>query len=65
MDQDQNHDIHPARIISCCLILGITIGAAAAMKKLPFSLNLDTTKLELEDLIPGRSDMLQPRIDAK
>ena len=62
---DKDYDIHPALIISCCVILGITIGTAAAMERFPFSLNLDTTKLELEDLIPGRSDLLQPRIDAK
>ena len=62
---DKDYYIHPALIISCCVILGIAIGTAAAMERFPFSLNLDTTKLELEDLIPGRSDLLQPRIDAK
>ena len=62
---DKDYDIHPAVIISCFLLLGITIGTAAAMERFPFSLNLDTTKLELEDLIPGRSDLLQPRINAK
>ena len=62
---DKDYDIHPVLIISCFLILGITIGTAVAMERFPFSLNLDTTKLELEDLIPGRSDLLQPRIDSK
>ena len=62
---DKDHDIHPVLIISCFLILGITVGTAAAMEKFPFSLNLDTTKLEAEDLLPGRSDLLQPRIEAK
>ena len=62
---DKDHDIHPVLIISCFLILGITVGTAAAMEKFPFSLNLDTTKLEAEDLLPGRSDLLQPRIEGK
>lgn len=62
---DKDHDTHPVLIISCFLILGITVGTAAAMEKFPFSLNLDTTKLEAEDLLPGRSDLLQPRIEAK
>ncbi len=62
---DKDHDIHPVMIISCFLILGITFGTAAAMEKFPFSLKLDTTKLEAEDLLPGRSDLLQPRIEAK
>ena len=62
---DKDYAIHPAVIISCFLLLGITIGTAAALERFPFSLNLDTTKLELEDLIPGRSDLLQPRINAK
>jgi hypothetical protein len=58
---NKNHDIHPALIVSFVLILGITVGTAAAMEKFPFSLNLVTTKLEAEDLLPGRSDLLQPR----
>ena len=58
---DKDHDIHPVLIISSFLIFGITVGTAAAMGKFPFSLNLDTTKLEAEDLLPGRSDLLQPR----
>ena len=62
---DKDHDTHPVLIISCFLILGITVGTAAAMGKFPFSLNLDTTKLEAEDLLPGRSDLLQPRIEVK
>ena len=62
---DKDHDIHPVLIISFFLILGITVGTAAAMEKFPFSLNLNTTKLEAEDLLPGRSDLLQPRIEAK
>ena len=61
----KTNDIHPALLITCLVMLGITVGTAAAMERLPFSLRLDTTKLELEDLIPGRSDLLQPGIDAK
>ncbi len=62
---DKDHDIPPALIVSFLLILGLTIGIAVAMEKFPFSLNLDTTKLEAEDLLPGRSELLQPRIEAK
>ena len=57
----KDHDIHPALIVSFVIILGITVGTAVAMEKTPFSLQLDTTELEIEDLIPGRSDLVQPR----
>ena len=58
---NENHDIHPALIVSFVLILGLTVGAAVSMEKFGFALGLDTTELEMEDLIPGRSDLLQPR----
>ena len=57
-------DIHPALIISCFVLLAITIGTAVAMEKLPFSIALDTTKLEVEDLLPRRSS-LRPRFEVK
>ncbi len=58
---DKDHDIPPALIVSFLLILGLTIGIAVAMEKFPFSLYLDSTELEIEDLVPGRSDLIQPR----
>ena len=58
---NKNHDIHPAMIVSFVLILGLIVGAAVSMEKFGFALGLDTTELEMEDLIPGRSDLLQPR----
>ena len=58
---NKNHDIHPALIVSFVLILGLTIGTAVAMEKFGFAMGLETTELEMEDLIPGRSDLLQPR----
>ena len=59
---NKTHDIHPAVMISFVLVLGLTVAAAVSMDKFGFGLNLDTTKLEAEDLIPGRSDLLQPQI---
>ena len=58
---NKNHDIHPALIVSFVLILGLTVGTAVSMEKFGFALGLETTELEMEDLIPGRSDLLQPR----
>ena len=58
---NKTHDIHPALIVSFILVLGLTVGAAVSMEKFGFALGLDTTELEMEDLIPGRSDLLQPR----
>ena len=57
-------DVHPALIVSFVLVLGLTVAAAVSMDKYGFGagLYLDTTKLEAEDLIPGRSDLLQPQI---
>ena len=48
-------------MVSFILILGLTVGAAVSMEKFGFGMGLDTTELEMEDLIPGRSDLLQPR----
>ena len=58
---NKNYDVHPALMVSFLLILGLTVGTAAAMEKFGFAMGLDTTELEMEDLIPGRSDLLQPR----
>ena len=60
---NKTHDIHPALIASLVLVLALTVGAAVSMDKFGFGagLYLDTTELEMEDLIPGRSDLLQPR----
>ena len=58
---NKTHDIHPALIVSFVLVLGLTVGTAVAMDKFGFAMGLDTTELEMEDLIPGRSDLLQPR----
>ena len=58
---NKNHDVHPALMVSFILILGLTVGTAVAMEKFGFAMGLDTTKLEAEDLLPGRSDLLQPR----
>ena len=58
---NKTHDIHPALIVSFVLVLGLTVGTAVAMEKYGFAMGLDTTELEMEDLIPGRSDLLQPR----
>ena len=58
---NKNHDIHPALIVSFVLILGLTVGTAVAIEKFGFAMGLETTELEMEDLIPGRSDLLQPR----
>ena len=58
---NKNHDIHQALIVSFVLILGLTVGTAVAMEKFGFAMGLETTELEMEDLIPGRSDLLQPR----
>ena len=47
-------------------MLGITIGTAVAMEKIPFSPALDTTQLEAEDLLPQRgSGALRPGIEVK
>ena len=58
---NKTHDIHPALIVSFILVLGLTVATAVSMDKYGFGLHLDTTELEMEDLIPGRSDLLQPR----
>ena len=58
---NKTNDIHPALMVSFILILGLTVGTAVAMEKFGFAMGLDTTKLESEDLLPGRSDLLQPR----
>ena len=58
---NKNYDFHPALMVSFILILGLTVGTAVATKKFGFAMGLDTTELEIEDLIPGRSDLLQPR----
>ena len=58
---NKTHDIHPALIVSFVLVLGLTVGTAVAMEKFGFEMGLGTTELEMEDLIPGRSDLLQPR----
>ena len=58
---NQPHDIHPTLIVSFILVLGLTVATAVSMDKFGFGLHLDTTELEMEDLIPGRSDLLQPR----
>jgi len=61
---NKDYDLHPALIISFILVLGLTVAAALSMDKFGFGagLHLDTTELEMEDLIPGRSNLLQPRI---
>ena len=58
-------DIHPALIIVCIVMLGITVSTAVAMEKFPFSPALDTTKLEAEDLLPRRSRSLLPGMEVK
>ena len=40
----KKHDVDPALITSCFVLLGITIGAVV------FSPTLDTTKLQVQDL---------------
>ena len=61
---NKTHDIHPAVIVSFVLVLGLTVATAVSMDKYGFGagLHLDTTELEMEDLIPGRSNLLQPQI---
>jgi hypothetical protein len=61
---NKTHDIHPAVMVSFILALGLTVAAAVSMDKFGFGagLYLDTTEIEAEDLIPGRSDLLQPQI---
>ena len=59
----KDYDIHPALIISCLVMLGITISTAVAMEKKPFTTNLDTTELEAEDLMLRGS--LRPGIETK
>jgi len=61
----KNNDIHPALVIACFVMLGITISTAVAMEKFPFSPALDTTKLEAEDLLPSRKRVLRPGIEVK
>ena len=62
----KDSDIHPALIIVCIVMLGITVSTAVAMEKFPFSPDLDTTKLETEDLLPQRgSGFLGPGIEVK
>ena len=46
-------------------MLGITIGTAVSMEKIPFSPALDTTQLEAEDLLPRRAGVLRPGIEVK
>ena len=61
---NKDYDVHPALWITFILVLGLTIAASVSMDKFGFGagLQLDTTELEMEDLIPGRSDLLQPRV---
>ena len=61
---NKDYDVHPALIVSFILALGLTVAASVSMDKFGFGagLHLDTTELEMEDLIPGRSDLLQPQI---
>ena len=61
----KTNDIHPVLLITCFVMLGITLGTAVAMEKFPFSPDLDTTKLEAEDLLPRRSGFLRPGIEVK
>ena len=61
----KNNDIHPALVIACLVMLGITVGTAVAMEKFPFSPVLDTTKLEAVDLLPRRSRVLRPGVEVK
>ena len=60
---NKDYDVHPALIVSFILALGLTVATAVSMDKYGFGagIHLDTTELEMEDLIPGRSDLLQPR----
>ena len=58
-------DIHPVLPIIYFVMLGMTIGTAVAMEKLPFFPALDTTKLEAEDLLPSRSGFLRPGLEVK
>ena len=60
----KDNDIHPSLVIACFVMLGLTVGTAVAMEKFPFSLALDSTKLEAEDLMPRRSPV-PPRIEVK
>ena len=48
-------------------MLGITIGAAVAMKKLPFSTSLVTKELEAKDLLyrSSLSRSLSPVVEVK
>ena len=59
----KTNDIHPALLITCIVMLGITVGTAVAMEKFPFSTVLDNTELEAEDLLPRRSGFLRPGIE--
>ena len=61
----KDNGLHPVLIITCFVLLGITIGTAVAMEKFPFSPTLDTTELEAEDLLPRGSGSLRPGIDVK
>ena len=63
----KENDIHPALIISCFAMLGITISTAVAMEKFPFSTRLETTELEAEDLVyrGSLSGSLRPGIEVK
>ena len=61
----KTNDIHPALLITCFAMLGITVGTAVAMEKFPFSPVMDTTKLEAEDLLPICRGFLLPRTEVK
>ena len=62
----KDSDIHPALIIVCIVMLGITLSTAVAMEKFSFSPALDTTKLEAEDLLHRRAEgALRPEIEVK
>ena len=61
----KTNDNHPVLLITCFVMLGITLGTAVAMEKFPFSPSLDTTKIEAEDLLPRRSGFLRPGIEVK
>jgi len=59
----KDYDVYPALWIAFIVSLGLTVAASVSMDKFGFGagLYLDTTELEMEDLIPGRSNLIQPR----
>ena len=63
----KDNEIHPALTVVCLVMLGITVSTAVAMEKFPFSPALDTTTLEVEDLLirSSSSGSLRPGIEVK